>query len=159
MLAGFLALSAISALMIALTSLIAYEILRHVWNLLPRLTLPPRLRVVLIILPIFAAHILSIWLYALAYFLIENYTHFGVLTGLIGPAALSYESFVERLYFSSVTYTSLGFGDVIPTRDLRMLASAEVLNGLVMIGWTVSFTYLTMEKFWPLPHRKTKKRE
>lgn len=74
------------------------------------------------------------------------------MTGSIGQAALTYESFVERLYFSASTYASLGIGDITPTRDLRMLTGAEVLNGLVMIGWTISFTYLTMEKFWTLPH-------
>jgi hypothetical protein len=67
---------------------------------------------------------------------------------------LTYTSFIDWLYFSSSTYTSLGFGDIVPVQDLRMLSSAEVLNGLVMIGWTISFTYLTMEKFWTMPKRR-----
>lgn len=155
MLASFISLSLISLLVIFITSLIAYEILRVVWNLLPRMHITPRLRVLLIIVPIFAAHIISIWIYAGVYLLVENLTDFGALTGGIGPAAFTYESFIERLYFFASTYASLGIGDIVPTKDLRMLTSAEVLNGLVMIGWTISFTYLTMEKFWTLPHRHT----
>lgn len=153
--AGFIAISSLSVLVIAITSLITYEILRHVWNALPHIHISPRLRVLLIIVPIFATHIISIWIYGGVYFLVENFTRFGHLTGSIAPAALTYESFIERLYFSASTYASLGLGDIVPTEDLRMLVSAEVLNGLVMIGWTVSFTYLTMEKFWSLPHRRS----
>lgn len=152
--ASFLILSAVSTAMIFITSLITYEILRNVWIWLPRLTATPRLRVLLIIAPIFATHIISIWIYALAYFCLENFTDLGRLTGNIDTAALTYESFIERLYFSASTYASLGLGDIAPTGDFRMLTSAEVLNGLVMIGWTISFTYLAMEKFWLLPHRK-----
>lgn len=156
MVVSFFSMCAISAGVIAVTSLITYEILRLVWGVMPSLHFPPRLRALLIIVPIFAAHILNIWIYAGVYVLVEYYTSFGTLQGPVSPAALTYHSFIERLYFSATTYTSLGFGDILPTHDLRMLASAEVLNGLVMLGWTVSFTYLSMEKFWSLPHRKGK---
>ncbi|MFO1242726.1 MAG: ion channel [Rickettsiales bacterium] len=140
--------------MIALTSLLTYEILGFVWNMLPRLTIQRRLRVLVIIIPIFAAHIIGIWLYAGVYFIIENFTSYGHLTGNIMSIALTYESFIERLYFSASTYASLGLGDIAPENNLRMLAAAEVLNGLVMIGWTVSFTYLTMERFWSEPRSR-----
>jgi hypothetical protein len=29
--------------------------------------------------------------------------------------------------------------------------NGALVNGLVMIGWTISFTFLTMEKFWQAP--------
>ncbi|MDB5947629.1 MAG: two pore domain potassium channel family protein, partial [Ramlibacter sp.] len=53
------------------------------------------------------------------------------------------------LYFSIETYTSLGFGDVFPLGQIRMLAGMEALTGLLMISWTASFTYLEMSRFWP----------
>jgi hypothetical protein len=31
---------------------------------------------------------------------------------------------------------------------LRIIAGVESLNGLVLIGWSASFTYLSMEQFW-----------
>lgn len=148
MLASFLMIAFLSACMIGGTGLITYEVLRLLWAILPRLRMRPRLRILAVIGVIFALHILNIWLYAGAYLGIETWTDFGVLTGDIQTATLSYASFVERLYFSASTYASLGLGDIRPTRDLRMLVVAEVLNGLILIGWSISFTYLTMEKFW-----------
>jgi len=99
----------------------------------------------------FAAHIVGIWLYGMTYFLVENYTSLGRIVGQSRVYGVNYESFLDCLYFSAATYTSLGLGDLVPTHDMRMLVGAEVLNGLVMIGWTISFTYLTMEKFWQQP--------
>jgi hypothetical protein len=39
---------------------------------------------------------------------------------------------------------------VFPLGPVRLLSGVEALNGLMLIGWSASFTYLTMEKFWPL---------
>lgn len=154
MLSSFLAISAISVSVIALNALIAYEIMRGVWLWLPRLTLAPRLRVLALMVPIFLIHIIGIWIYALVYFLVENFTGLGALQGMGHTVEVNYQTFTDCLYFSAATYSSLGFGDLLPTGDLRMLSSSEVLAGLVMIGWTVSLTYLSMEKFWTLPHGK-----
>lgn len=154
MLASFIIISLISALLILITWISTYEILGKVWTTLPRLTVAPRLRVMFIGLPVFAVHIIGIWLYGVTYFLVENFTSLGRIVGTSRAYGVNYESFLDCLYFSAATYTSLGLGDLVPTRDMRMLVGAEVLNGLVMIGWTISFTYLTMEKFWQEPaHR------
>ena len=157
MLVNFIIVSLISVLVIFTTWLSTYEILAKVWNILPKLTIAPRLRVMLIGVPIFTAHIIGIWLYALAYFLVENYTALGRIVGNARTYGVNYESFQDCLYFSAATYTSLGMGDLVPTHDLRMLVGAEVLNGLVMIGWTISFTFLTMEKFWSQPSHHIKR--
>jgi hypothetical protein len=148
MFGNFITISAISALLILISWLSTYEILSKVWNLLPRLTVTPRLRVLLIGIPIFIAHIIGIWLYAIAYFLVENYASLGRIVGEARTYGVNIASFLDCLYFSAATYTSLGMGDLVPTHDIRMLVGAEVLDGLVMIGWTISFTFLTMEKFW-----------
>ena len=52
------------------------------------------------------------------------------------------------MYFSAETYTSLGFGDLTPNGPVRLLAGVEALNGLLLIGWSASFTYISMERFW-----------
>lgn len=78
MLTGFIAISLVSVLVIVITSMITYEILGYVWWLLPRLTIAHRLRVLFMIIPIFAAHIINIWVYALAYFLVEHYMQWGI---------------------------------------------------------------------------------
>ena len=158
MLSSFLIVSIVSALVIFISWLFTYEILGKVWAILPNLTITPRLRVMLIGIPIFATHIVCIWIYALAYFLIENYTDLGRIVGQDRIYGVNIGSFFDCLYFSAATYTSLGLGDLVPTHHLRMLVGAEVLNGLVMIGWTISFTYLTMEKFWQTPLRTNQKK-
>ncbi len=158
MLLHFIAISLLSALVIFITWISTYEILDKVWSKLLQLNISPRRCVALIGPPIFAAHIINIWLYAVVYFLVENYTPLGRIVGISRIYGVSYESFLDCLYFSAATYTSLGLGDLVPTHDIRMLVGAQVLNGLVMIGWTISFTFLTMEKFWSQPEIKTKKK-
>ena len=157
MLESLLFAAAIGLGMIILTAFVVYEALRLIWLVLPHLNWAPRSRVLFIIACIFFVHVINIWLYGAAFFVAENYTNIGVLNGARAHQGLGLESFLECLYFSSATYTSLGFGDIIPTHNLRMLAAAEVLSGLVMIGWTISFTFLSMEKFWQLPHGRKKK--
>ena len=45
-------------------------------------------------------------------------------------------------------FTTLGFGDLNPLGALRIIASLKSLTGLVLIGWSASFTYLSMQEFW-----------
>ena len=151
---GFILVSLLGLTTIAITTLIAYEMLGWSWNTLPRLQIPARLRILVMMVPIFATHIIGIWVYALTYMLLERYTALGTLTGVQHAAIFTYESFMERLYFSASTYASLGLGDIAPMGDVRMIAAAEVLNGLVLIGWTISFTYLAMEQFWGMGRKK-----
>lgn len=56
----------------------------------------------------------------------------------------------DNLYFSLATCTSLGYGEIYPAGGLRLIAGIETVTGLMMIGCSASFTYLTMEKFWGL---------
>lgn len=151
---SFIYISIIGLLLIFITSFIIYEVFAKVWKSLPRLPLPKQARMIVVILPIFLAHILNIWLYAGVYFLLGLVTEIGQISGLGHVPALTLESFFDCLYFSGVSYTTLGFGDYIATGNLRMLSATEALNGLVLMGWTVSFTYLAMENFWKMtPHQ------
>ncbi len=52
-----------------------------------------------------------------------------------GAFSSSFESFWHATYFSVVTITTLGYGDLYPTSDLmRMLCSFESVSGIVIIG-------------------------
>ncbi len=134
-----------SSALVLVTVLIHYESLRFIWRVLPRLTLPPRRRILVVIIALFAAHTAEVWLHAFAYYLLADHFGIGTFGGHFGAG------FDDYLYFSTVTYTSLGFGDVYPLGGLRLIAGVETLTGLVMIAWSASFTYLAMEKFWGLP--------
>jgi len=49
----------------------------------------------------------------------------------------------------------MGLYGATPVGPIRLIAAVEALNGLLLIGWSASFTYISMEKFWlnkPLHH-------
>jgi hypothetical protein len=88
-------------------------------------------------------------LYALAYLVME---HFGA-GSFSGEFAGSLHDY---LYFSATSYTSLGLGDVYPHGAIRLVTGVEALNGLVMIGWSASYSYLVMERLWGFPGENPK---
>ena len=67
-----------------------------------------------------------------------------------------YEPFTPWLcfYFSAAIYSSLGFGDIVPMGELRLIAVMEGLNGLMLIAWTAAYSFLAMEEFWEKPQRR-----
>lgn len=149
----FLSAGLLGCVLIALCCLNVYETLRHIWGLLPRLTWPPHLRVLAVVAGIFIIHIVNIWLFGLVYYIMHTF-HWGTLTGATiehGKYALD---IFGCIYFSAVIYSTLGLGDISPEGGLRMIAGVEALSGFILIGWTVSFTFLTMQHFWQLPHKR-----
>lgn len=130
------------AVLITLTTVIHYEALRGLNFWLPLVSIPGRSKLLVVIFVAFAAHSIEIIVYGVAIYLLGTYADVGTLRG---PSEFSLAS---CLYFSSETYTSLGFGDVTPVGPIRLIAGVEALNGLLLIGWSVSFAYLSMERFW-----------
>ena len=128
--------------LLVFTTLIHYEVLRALTVSLPAIAVPPRTKLIVVIVGAFFAHAAEIILYALTIYVLARYMGLGSL----GDAHRFSMSVV--MYFSAETFTSLGYGDVIPSGDLRMLAGAEALNGLLLIGWSASYTYIAMERFW-----------
>ena len=88
------------------------------------------------------AHLAEIALYALAF----DWLSAGAQVG--GLAGQQDASFMDYFYYSAVMYTSLGIGDVYPLEHLRIISGLETLNGLLLIGWTTSFTFLMMRRYW-----------
>lgn len=138
----------VSIILVISTTVIYYEVLRIIWVYLPKLNIAPRKRIIAVMMMIFVGHTIAVWIYAIAYWLLSQYSALGNLSGEFDHSFFSY------LYFSAATYSSLGLGDVYPTGGLRMITGVEVLNGLVLIGWSVSFTYLAMQKFWDMHSKK-----
>lgn len=48
------------------------------------------------------------------------------------------EGFEKAFYFSMVTYTTLGYGDVLLPEKWRLLGSFEAASGIIMFGWTTA---------------------
>ena len=134
---------------------IHYEALRLISSGMRRLDfIPPRPRMLFAMAGIVVAHFVEITVFALGYTLLDRFEDFGDLAG----EAARPGGFGEYLYFSAISYTSLGFGDVYPTGGLRLLAGVEALVGLLMIAWTASFTYLLMVQLWPLHGHRGRRR-
>jgi hypothetical protein len=132
----------VCCLLVVATTILHYEVLRSLNSRLPTLRVPGRAKLVVVILAAFVAHAAEMALYGVALYILVAWLGAGSLTGTAGF------SLASCLYFSAETYTSLGFGDLTPVGPVRLLAGVEALNGLLLIGWSASFTYISMERFW-----------
>jgi hypothetical protein len=109
----------------------ALEILRMThargWGLssrLGRVSLIAGLVVLMLIVSLFEA---SIW--AGVYLMV------GAISGL-EPA----------LYFSTVTFTTLGYGDITLNESWRLLGSFEAANGVIMFGWSTALIFAFVQR-------------
>jgi len=137
-----LVVALICLVLLVLTTVLHYEVLRWLSAGLPALGIRPRAKLVVVIIAAFLAHVAEIGLYALAIVVLVRVGGLGMLGD---PARFGFD---VALYFSAETFTSLGYGDVVPSGDMRLLAGAEALNGLLLIGWSASYAYIAMERFW-----------
>ena len=134
--------------LLILSTLIHYEALRGLSFALPRLSMPGRAKLVIAVLGTFGSHGLQVLLYAAAY----HWLTWSHDAGMLGRSEMP--TAVNSIYFSLTTYSSLGYGDVVPTGAIKLLAGTEALAGLLLIGWTAAYLYMTMERFWQLPADK-----
>jgi hypothetical protein len=152
----FLLMMVLSAVLVVACILVHYEIMRLTADyLLPRVAIVPRrAHVVLGICACFVAHTLEVWLFAGLYWVLAVETTSGF-------SDEGRRAFLDYLYFSTETYTSLGFSDSRQlSNDLRLLAGIEAMIGLVLIAWTASFNYFMFEHYWVLhPGRRRHRAE
>lgn len=93
------------------------------------------LLILFLVFGIFAIHTIEIWLYAAFYF---------------GVGALS--NFESALYFSTVTFASLGYGDIVLTREWRLVSAIEAANGVILFAWSTAFLLSLMARLRTLEH-------
>lgn len=141
---NLLAVTIVNCLVVAIVVLIHYEFLYRLTRLLPTLKVKHRFRIVIGVGGSFVAHVVEIWVFALAYFLMVGVLGWGSFEGNFDGSML------DCFYFSFTTYTTLGFGDIQPFGEVRYLTGIESLTGLLLITWTASFLYLEMQKFWDM---------
>ena len=133
----------VNAIVIATAVFIHYEALLQLSRLLPRMRhVGYRLRIVTGVIGAMAAHTVEVWMFGIVYFGMVHAQGFGTIKGIEDL------QFMDCVYFSFITYTSLGYGDLIPNGGLRFLAGLEALTGLVCIAWTASFLFYEMERYW-----------
>lgn len=60
-------------------------------------------------------------------------------------------SLEESLYFSIVTFTTLGYGDVVLSNSFRLLASLEAANGIIIFGWSTAIIITVVQNYFLNP--------
>jgi voltage-gated potassium channel len=98
------------------------RLLRSHSRMFSALRLLPLTMLLVAAIGIFAIHTLEIWLYAALYLTLGAFHQFEV-----------------ALYFSTVTYASVGYGDVLLPKPWRILGAIEGATGIIMLGWSTAF--------------------
>lgn len=137
-----IAVYTVNMAIIGLAVMIHYEFLHRITLLMPKMKIRHRFRIVLGVVFALSAHAAEIWIFGVAYFLMNRAEGWGSLTGQFDGSLL------DCVYYSFTCYTTLGTGDIVPLGDLRFLAGLESLTGLVLVTWTASFLYLEMTRYW-----------
>ena len=75
-----------------------------------------------VVFGLFAVMTLEVWLWAVAF----------RVTG-------SFSDFETALYFSTVTFSTLGYGDLLPDEEWQLFAALEGVNGFLLIGWSTAY--------------------
>jgi len=91
---------------------------------------------------LFALHSAEIWLWAAVY------------RGL-GLFA----QFEQALYFSTSTYVTIGYGDVVLPPGSRILGSIEGASGIILIGWSTAFFFAIVDRLKLLERGLERERE
>lgn len=97
------------------------------WSMRGRLR--PMALLAAVVLMFFMASLIEVLLWAITYIWV------GALSGL-EPA----------LYFSMVTFTTLGYGDVVLTDPWRLLGSFQAATGIIIFGWTTALIVALLQR-------------
>ena len=55
------------------------------------------------------------------------------------------------LYFSAVTYTTTGYGDLVLPPEWRLVGAVEALTGILMCGWSTGFFFAAVSRMFNEP--------
>ncbi len=89
------------------------------------------------VLGVFVAHIIQIWLWAIFY----------LLAGAIDTLEAS-------LYFSTSTFTTVGFGDIVLNEQWRLVSAFQSANGFILFGWSTAFIFEIMSRLYERDSQK-----
>ena len=81
------------------------------------------------------------WMVVLHLLEITAWAVFYVWQGAIGDLP-------SALYFSAVTYTTTGYGDIVLPQDWRLVGGVEALTGILMCGWSTAFFFAVVVRLF-----------
>jgi hypothetical protein len=91
--------------------------------------------ILVVILGLVLVHTAEIWLYAGAYLAL------GALPDL-----------ETAVYFSTASFTTIGYGDVVLDAKWRLVGAIEGANGLLLFGWSTAFLFSVISRMRALEH-------
>ena len=97
--------------------------------------------ILIVVLGLVGIHTVEVWLYALAY---------------IAVGAM--HDFEAALYFSTTSFTTIGYGDVVLDHKWRLVGAIEGANGLLLFGWSTAFLISVTGRMRVLEHDWLEKR-
>jgi Ion channel len=54
----------------------------------------------------------------------------------------------SALYFSAVTYTTTGYGDLVLPKEWQLVGAVEALTGILMCGWSTGFFFAALSRMF-----------
>jgi hypothetical protein len=78
----------------------------------------------LVVLSVFTAHVAEIWIWAIFFHFIEEFSNFEA-----------------ALYFSTSSFTTVGYGDLVLSEEWRLMGALESANGMMLFGWSTAFIF------------------
>jgi len=102
-----------------------------------RIEIMARWRIVvfgLVILAVFVAHVVEVSIWAVFYYFKAS------INEIPTPEA--------ALYFSTSSFTTVGFGDLVLSEEWRLLSSIESINGMILFGWSTAFIFEVVRRVY-----------
>lgn len=82
-----------------------------------------------LVLMLMAAHMMEVFVWAAVYALVNA-----------APAG------ADLVYFAFVNYTTLGYGDIMPVPEWRLLGPMAAMNGILLFGWSAAVIFEVLRK-------------
>lgn len=89
----------------------------------------------------FVAAVVEVWLWSLLY----------LATGAL-------QSLETAVYFSTTTFSTLGYGDIVLGPQWRLLSSFEAVNGIILFGWTTALVFQVVQRAYSHDHTEARPR-
>ena len=67
---------------------------------------------------------------------------------MYNPLITTLPDLETAFYFSMVTFTTLGYGDVVLSGEWRTLASIQAANGVIIFGWTTALIFYFIQRIY-----------
>jgi hypothetical protein len=75
-----------------------------------------------VVMGLFVVHALQIWLYAGLYLMLD-----------------AFQDFETALYFSTASFTTVGYGEIYMAPPWRIVSGIQSANGFLLLGWSTVF--------------------